>query len=200
MVAGVPDNMCQRIFDRFDQRLVQFRLLAFHLQANLFTNGHGKIPNNTRKLAPDIANGLHPGFHDTFLQFRSNQVQMLAGCNKRRVALGGSILQYLVSSQNQFPNKIHQPIEDIHIHTNAGIRHTPGFFTPVCSSAFVSILGYMFCLFRRRSLPAILFILCGNEFFGLFFFLFRRLGSRCGSCHFGTTCIGQQFTQGIHQF
>ena len=59
--------MCERIFDCLDNGFIEFGLLAFHLDAYLFITTQRHITYGSRKLAPDVSDGLHAGLHDLFL-------------------------------------------------------------------------------------------------------------------------------------
>ena len=79
MIHRIPHQVGQRILDGLDQRLVEFGLLALHLDPHLLAAVQRQIAHRARKLAPDIADRLHSGLHDAFLQFGRDQVEPLAG-------------------------------------------------------------------------------------------------------------------------
>jgi len=77
VVDGVADQVSQRILHRFDQAFVELGFLAFHFHPDLFAAIDRQVAHHSRKLGPDIVDGLHPGAHDAFLQFAGDQVQAL---------------------------------------------------------------------------------------------------------------------------
>ena len=97
MVAGVAHQVHERVFDGFDDRAVEFRFSAFHLQVKLLAQGDGHIAHHARQFVPHRADGLHARLHHAFLQFGGNQVQPLRGGVQSRIFPVGVELQNLVA-------------------------------------------------------------------------------------------------------
>jgi len=126
MIDGVADQMRERVFDGFKERLVEFGFLAFDGQKNLLAARHGKIADLARELIEDIAYRLHPRFHDAFLKLRGDLVEALRGVQEGRVAARGGELQNLIAGQNEFAHQVHQLVEQAHVHADVGVGHADG--------------------------------------------------------------------------
>ena len=99
--------MRKRILDGFDDGLVEFGLLAFHLDVYLLAATERDIAHGARELCPDIADGLHAGLHNFFLQLGSNQVHALANGMKAGIFPSARKLQQLITCQDQLANQCH---------------------------------------------------------------------------------------------
>ena len=108
MVTRVSHHVGQRIFDHIQNLAVQFGILTGHHQINLFAKFHAQVTDNPWQFRPCVANGLHAGFHHTFLQVRHNMVQTLQRGNKPAVFFIAGDLQQLVTGQNKFGHHGHQ--------------------------------------------------------------------------------------------
>src|SRR5262249_3503763 len=76
VVDGVANEVCQRIADRFDQRLVQLRLTSLRFQTHLLAVGESGVMDEAREPIPDIAEWLEPRLHDVFLQLGGDQIEL----------------------------------------------------------------------------------------------------------------------------
>ena len=74
VVDGVADDVSKRIFDRLDNRLVEFCVFALHLEPNFLPAARREVAHHSGKFAPDVANRLHSRFHRAALKFRCNEV------------------------------------------------------------------------------------------------------------------------------
>ncbi len=123
VVARVPNQVDERILDGFDDGPVEFRLLPFHLQLDLFPQGYGHIAHHARQVLPHHPDGLHAGLHDAFLQLGGNQVQPLRGRVEGGILALGVELEDLIAGQYQFPHQVHEFVEQPHPDPDVGIRH-----------------------------------------------------------------------------
>ena len=110
--------MGQGIFDGFDDGPVQFGVLALHLEPDLLAAAESQIPHRAGKFAPDVADRLHAGFHDFFLQFGGDEIHALGNRLKSGVLQAVGKLQQLVARQHQFAHQIHQPVQQGHAHAD----------------------------------------------------------------------------------
>ena len=106
--------------------LVQFGVLAFHLQARLLAARHGQIAHDAGELAPNVADRLHAGFHHAGLQFGRQQIESLHRCGKSRFVLRTAQLHHLVAGQDQFADKRHQLVQQPDIDPNRAVRDDRG--------------------------------------------------------------------------
>ncbi len=110
VVAGVADDVSERVLDRLDDGLVELGFGALHLDLDLLADLGGEIADYARQLVPDHPDGLHTGAHDAFLKFAGDQVEALRGTVAGAV-LAGRPLQDLIAGQHQFPDQVHQLVE-----------------------------------------------------------------------------------------
>src|SRR5215472_8342131 len=59
LIDCIADKTCKRIFDRLNDRPLQFGVLAMNIQLNFRVIAQSQIANGTRKLVPDIAARQH---------------------------------------------------------------------------------------------------------------------------------------------
>ena len=123
MVDRVPNNVRQRILDRFQDRFVEFRVGTFHLDNDFLAATLSQIPDNARKFAPGIPDRLHASLHDPFLQLGRYQVQALRSRNQSRIRCRLAELQDLISCQDEFTYKIHQAVQQSYIQANGCFRY-----------------------------------------------------------------------------
>ena len=126
VITGVSDEVNQRVLNRLDDGTVEFGLLAFHFQSDLFPEGNRHVAHHAWQRVPDHPDRLHAGLHDPLLQFRGNQIQPL-GCGVQcGVVPLGVELQNLVSGQHQFAHQIHEPVQKNYAHSDirVGDRRT----------------------------------------------------------------------------
>ena len=102
-----------------------------------------QVPHDSRQLRPGIANRLHPGFHQTFLQLSRDMAQSLQGHREFVVIHTPNHLQKLVTRKHQFAHHRHQILKHLNIDANALIGDA-GFL----GCFFWSCLG----IFSRSSL------------------------------------------------
>ena len=121
MIHRIAHEMRQRVFDRLDDRLVEFRLLAFHLDPSLLAAGQRHIAHRSGKLIPDASDGLHAGFHHAFLKFGRELVQALAGTEESAVFGRVGVLHDLVAEKNEFAHTIHQTVEQADINPDRAV-------------------------------------------------------------------------------
>ena len=67
MIEAGVDHGCDPITD-------EVRIFPFHFDTDLFLLRIGQVTHNAGKLVPDVANRLHAGFHNPFLQLAGNQI------------------------------------------------------------------------------------------------------------------------------
>ena len=114
--------MRERVLDRLKKAPVKFRFFSFHLDQHLFAASGGDIADHARKLVKDIADGLHARSHHFFLQFARQQIELLQRTGQVGIGLARGKLRDLISRQHQFPDKIHQPVQQADVDAN-GFGH-----------------------------------------------------------------------------
>ena len=142
--------MRQRILDRLDDRLVEFRFFPFHLDAHFLPARHGHVAHRARKFAPDISDGLHARLHHAFLQFRGDQVQSLAGGQQPAVFRVVAELQDLVAQQHQFADPVHQPVQLAHFHADGAVAGAAGARLLLQVQRFHKFLRFNGALFHQN--------------------------------------------------
>ena len=85
VIDGIPDQMCKRVFNCLDDRAIEFGVLPFHFQANVFSAAERQIADRPGELVPDIADWLHSRLHDVFLQFGRDKVHALGDSLKASI-------------------------------------------------------------------------------------------------------------------
>jgi hypothetical protein len=118
VVDGIAHNVRQRIFDGFDDRLVELGFFAFHLDAHLFAAHRRDVAHRAREFAPNVADRLHARFHHAFLQLRGDEVESLARREQAGVLGGVRKLQNLVAREDEFSDQIHQFVEQGDVDAN----------------------------------------------------------------------------------
>src|SRR5260221_129370 len=118
MISGITHHVGERILDHFENLAIQFGLLTDHDQIDLLLQFVTEIPNEARQFGPGVANRLHAGLHDPFLQLRGDMVQALQGCCKLAVFVFAQDLQHLVAGQHQFTDHRHQVFQQIHVYAD----------------------------------------------------------------------------------
>ena len=113
VVHGIADQVSERILDRLDDGLVEFGLLALHLDLHLLAATEGDVAHRSRKLRPDVPDGLHAGLHDFFLQLGGDEIHALGDRLKAGVFRGIGDLQKLVARQHQFADQRHQLVQQV---------------------------------------------------------------------------------------
>ncbi len=111
VVDGIPDQVGERVFDGLNNGPVKFRFLALHFDPHFLAAIESQIAHGAGKLAPDVADGLHAGAHDLFLQFAGNQIHALREGLKPGVLGAVGELEQLVARQHQLAHQIHQPVQ-----------------------------------------------------------------------------------------
>ena len=124
MIAGVANQVHQRILDGLDDGPVELRLGSVHLQADLLAEGHRHVAHHPRQLVPDHPDGLHARLHDALLQFGGDQVQPLRSRVERGILALGVELEDLIAGQHQFSHQIHQLVEQSHADADVRVRHS----------------------------------------------------------------------------
>ena len=123
MIAAVADDVSERVFDGFDDGLVQFGVRPVHFEVDLFAERSGQIAHYSWQFVPNHPDGLHAGLHYAFLQLGGDEVQALRGGVKGGIFLVGVELQNLVAGQHQLAYQIHEFIEQYDIHPDAGVGY-----------------------------------------------------------------------------
>jgi len=72
VVGRIADHMRQRILDHLKNLTVQFCIGTDHFQFDRFRQFLAQIAHDARQFLPGIADRLHAGRHDPFLQLRSH--------------------------------------------------------------------------------------------------------------------------------
>lgn len=111
MVDRVSYQVRQWIFDGLDDCLVEFGLLPLHLDTDFLPTLDSQVPYDAGKLAPDVANRLHPGFHHPLLQLGGDEVESLRRTGEGGVTEVSSELQDLIPRQDQFAHLVHQSVK-----------------------------------------------------------------------------------------
>ena len=139
VVNAVAHNVRQRIFDGFNDGLVELGVLAFHLEADFLATHLGQIAHHPRELCPHIADRLHARLHDTLLQLGGDTIEALCRSTDQRVTLLRRVLQDLVAGQDQFAHQIHQAIEQHHIDADVGFADGTALLVPFTLSALLCL-------------------------------------------------------------
>ena len=121
MIDRVAHDVGQGIADRLDEGLVELGLLTLHLDAHLLAACEREVADDTREFVPDVADGLHPGLHDPFLQFGGDQVEALRGAEEAGFLLAQRKLQNLIADQHQLADQVHHLVEQIHVDADAAL-------------------------------------------------------------------------------
>ncbi len=162
MIGRVPDHMGKRIFNKLQNLAVQFGFCAMHDKINFLVQIMAEIADNTRKFRPGISNWLHPGLHQTFLQFRCYMAKALEWNSKFVVIHPANHLEKLVSCQDKFTDHCHQIFKQFDINAN-------------------TLIGQR-CFFGGTFRGCLCFLLRRNNFRRRFFRGFN------GFCHFRLIC------------
>ena len=75
VVAGVADQVGQRVLDRLEDRLVELGVLALHVDADLLAARVRQVAHDAGDLGPDVVDGLHARLHDALLQLTGDEVE-----------------------------------------------------------------------------------------------------------------------------
>ena len=75
VVERVADRVGERVLDGFEQALVEFGLLAFHLQAHAAAERLREIAHDARHLGEDVRDRLHARFHHGLAQVGGDHVE-----------------------------------------------------------------------------------------------------------------------------
>ena len=121
MVHGVADEVGQGIADGLDDGAVQVRLPPLHLDADRLVARGGQVPDHARELAPDVADGLHPGLHDPLLELRGDEVETLGRGGQPAVVLHGGVLEHLIARQDQLAHQVHERVQEPDADADAGV-------------------------------------------------------------------------------
>jgi hypothetical protein len=127
VVDGVADQVGQRVADRFEQGLVEFRVAPDHLQSSRLSARCGEVANDPRELVPHILDRLHTCLHHVLLQLTGDQIESLAGGDERRVLLRLGVAQDLIARQHEFADAVHQVVEQRHVDSD-GLGNGVAFF------------------------------------------------------------------------
>jgi hypothetical protein len=120
VIDRVADGVRQRIADGFEQTLVQFRFLAFHLQPHLLAEAERQIAHQAREPREDMVDRLHTRLHDRFAQVRGNHIEPAAQQGEARIGAGG--LQNLIAREHQLAHQVHHAVQQLHVHAQRGVR------------------------------------------------------------------------------
>ncbi len=107
VIDGISNDVRERIFDGFDDGLVELGFLAFHLDADLLAAHGGDVADGAGEFAPDVADGLHARFHHPFLELGGDEVEALAGSEKTGVFGGVGKLENLVAGEDELADEVH---------------------------------------------------------------------------------------------
>ncbi len=121
VVDRVTHQVRERILDGLDDGLVELGVLALHHQLHLLAAGQGQVTHDPWQLVPDVADRLHPGLHDPFLQLGGDQVEALGRAGEAGVLLLGDQLDDLVAGQHELADQVHQLVEQADVHTDRGV-------------------------------------------------------------------------------
>ena len=101
VIDGVSHDMGQGVLYRLNQCLIELRLLAIHLKANLLFTCQGEISHYSRKFAPHRVNRLHAGLHDPFLKLRCYQIESLSYRSEVNIMDPLSCLKDLIAGEDK---------------------------------------------------------------------------------------------------
>ena len=109
VIERVAHRVGERILDGLEQALVEFGVLAFHLQANAAAKRLGKIAHDARHLGEDVRDRLHARLHHVLAQVGRDHVETAR--QQRHVGIGRGGLQHLVAGEHQFADQVHHAVE-----------------------------------------------------------------------------------------
>ncbi len=121
VIDRVANDVSQRVANRLDEGLVELGLFTLHLDADLLAACEGEVAHDSGKFVPDVADGLHPGLHDPFLQFRGDQIQALRGAEEAGFLLAQRELQNLIADQHQLADQVHHLVEQVDVDPDAAL-------------------------------------------------------------------------------
>ncbi len=121
VVHRVADQVREGILDCLEDRLVEFGLLAFHLDRDLLAARLGEVAYDARELAPDVPDRLHARLHHAFLQLRGHQIEALRRGQRIRVRLRRVELHDLIAREHEFAHQCHEPIEKADVDANRAV-------------------------------------------------------------------------------
>ena len=115
VVGGIADHVGEGIGEAFDEALIELDVAADHLDLDVLVQGLRHVAHHPRKLAEDIADGLHPRLHDGVLQFRGDQIDPLGTGHQGPAVVLHHRFAQLVAAQNQLSRQVHQRFEQLHV-------------------------------------------------------------------------------------
>jgi len=122
MIHGISNQMVQGITHGFQQRPIQFDFRTLHFNRRFFSQFQGQIPYHSRKPVEQAADRVHACQHDHFLKVGGDGIHPFTYGFGDFHVIGGNRLEQLISSQNQFPGKIHQRIQEMEVHTDGSLQ------------------------------------------------------------------------------
>ena len=123
VVAGVPNQVDQRILDGLDDGPVELRLGSVHVQPDLFAERDCHVAHHAWQFVPDRPDGLHAGLHDALLQLGGDQVEPLRGRVEGGILALGVELEDLIPRQHQFPHQVHEFVQQPDPDPDIRVRH-----------------------------------------------------------------------------
>ena len=115
MVGRIAHHVGERVLDQLQHLAIELRLRALHHQVDFLVEFVRQIPDDAGQLRPSIADRLHAGGHDAFLQLRNHVVQALQGRGELAFFLAAQDLQQLIARQDQLGDHGHQVLEHVYV-------------------------------------------------------------------------------------
>ena len=123
VVDRIANDVGQRVLDGLDDGAVELGFLTLGLEGDVFLTGACDVPDDSGKLAEDVAHRLHPGLHDPFLQLARDQVESLAGVRQFVILNLAGELKNLVPRKHKLLDQVHQALEKGNIHPDGRLGH-----------------------------------------------------------------------------
>ena len=125
MVHGIADDVRQRVLDRLDDRLIEFRLLPLHLDPHFFAAAQRQVAH----LRGNLLQMFPIGCMRVFITPSCSSVVIRFSRWLVASKLASSVvaeLQDLIARQHQFADQVHQPVEQAHFHPDGAVAGAAG--------------------------------------------------------------------------
>ena len=121
VIHAVTQQMGHWIFNRLNDRAIQFRLRTFGLQSDLLSAQLSKITHRSGQFAPERINRLDARLHHAVLQLGGDVVEPVASRLHRNGLQRSGELNDLVAGEHEFTDQIHQAVQQFDVHTHGGV-------------------------------------------------------------------------------
>jgi hypothetical protein len=122
VIDRVPNEVRERVPDRFDDRPVQLGLLAFRLDPRPLAERDREVAHDAGDRRPRGSDRLETRLHHAFLQLRGDAIDRLRGGRERLVVALIRELDQVVARQNELADDGHEPVEEGDIDADGRVR------------------------------------------------------------------------------